>query len=88
MIAMHWYPERRQRTERLLLDAFHHELLAHGVAGYDGRALQDDYRLSVLWLTLRPIWMQAANIPPSIWWSHLERIHLAADDLGCRELLG
>jgi len=88
MIAMHWYPDMRQRTEQPLLDAFHDELLAHGVTGYDRRALQDDYRLSVLWQTTRPIWMRAVRIPPSIWWSNLERIHLAVDDLGCRELLG
>ena len=58
------------------------------MTGYDRRALQDDYRLSVLWQTTRPIWMRSFGIPPRIWWSHLERIHLAADDLDCRELLG
>ena len=88
MIAMHWYPEMRQRSERPLLDAFHDELLAHGVTGYDRRALQDDYRLSVLWQTTRPLWMRNVGIQPRIWWSNLERIHLAADDLDCRELLG
>jgi ecdysteroid kinase len=87
MIAMHWYPEMRQRAERPLLDAFHHELLAHGVTGYDRRTLQDDYRLSVLWQTTRPLWMRNVGIPPSIWWNNLERIHLAVDDLDCRELL-
>jgi hypothetical protein len=88
MIAMHWYPEMRRRTENVLLDAFHDELLAHGVTGYDRRALQDDYRLEVLWQTTRPIWMRAVGIPANIWWNNLERIHLAVDDLDCRELLG
>lgn len=88
MIAMHWYPDQRQRAELPLLDAFHDELLAHGVTGYDRRALQDDYRLSVLWQTTRPLWMRSVGIQPRIWWSNLERIHLAADDLDCRELLG
>lgn len=88
MIAMHWYPEMRQRAERPLLDAFHDELLARGVRGYDRCALQDDYRLSVLWQITRPIWLRDVGIPPVIWWNNLERIHLAADDLGCRELLG
>ena len=87
MIAMHWYPEMRQRAEGGLLDAFHDELLSSGVTGYDRRALQDDYRLSVLWQITRPIWTRAVGIPPVIWWNNLERIHLAADDLGCRELL-
>lgn len=87
MIAMHWYPDRRQHAEERLLDAFHDELLMRGVKGYDRRALQDDYRLSVLWQTTWPIWMRDAGIPPAIWWGHLERIHLAVDDLGCREFL-
>ncbi|HEY4166232.1 MAG TPA: aminoglycoside phosphotransferase [Reyranella sp.] len=87
MIAMHWYPDMRQRAERPLLDAFHDELLACGVKGYDRRALQDDYRLSVLWQITRPLWMRSVGIQPRLWWSNLERIHLAADDLGCRELL-
>lgn len=87
MIAMHWYPEMRRHAERPLLDAFHEELLARGVKGYDRCALQDDYRLMVLWEITRPVWQHAAGIPPVIWWNHLERIHLAADDLGCGELL-
>jgi hypothetical protein len=88
MIAMFWYPEMRRRAERPLLDAFHDELVAHGVKGYNRHALQEDYRLSVLWQTTRPIWMRSFGLPPSLWWNHLERIHLAVDDLGCRELLG
>jgi hypothetical protein len=88
MMAMHWYPDRRQRYERPLLDRYHEALLAHGVEGYDRRALEDDYRLSVLLRTVTPVWQAANNIPPLIWWNNLERIFLAVDDLGCRELLG
>lgn len=88
MIAMFWYPEMRRRAERPLLDAFHDELMAHGVKGYDRHALQEDYRLSVLWQITRPVWMRSFGLPPNLWWNHLERIHLAVDDLGCRELLG
>lgn len=86
-MAMHWYPELRQRIERGLLDAYHDELVANGVQGYDRHALQEDYRLSVLWLVTLPIWQHGGKIPPVIWWNNLERIHLAFDDLGCRELL-
>lgn len=87
MMAMHWYPELRKRIEGGLLDVYHGELVAHGVQGYDRRALQDDYRLSVLWLLLLPLWQHAGKIPAVIWWNNFERIHLAFDDLGCRELL-
>jgi thiamine kinase-like enzyme len=88
MIALHWYPDRRQRYERHLLDRYHDALLARGVKGYDRRALDDDYRLSVLTRIVTPVWQAALNIPPVIWWSHLERIFLAVDDLDCRDLLG
>jgi hypothetical protein len=86
MIAMHWYPDRRHRFEQPLIDLYHATLAAHRVA-YDRAALADDYRLSVLWLIVRPVWQSANNIPPAIWWNNLERIFLAVDDLGCRELL-
>ena len=87
MMATHWYPDRRHRVERPLLDLYHAALLAHGVGGYDRRALDDDYRLSVLWQLMTPVWQAAIDLPPVIWWSHLERIVSAVDDLGCRDLL-
>jgi hypothetical protein len=87
MMALHWFPDHRRRHERTLLDRYHHELLAHGVTGYDRQALDDDYRLSVLWQIATPIWQAANNIPSGIWWHHLERIFMAIDDLGCRDLL-
>jgi len=87
MMAMHWYPDRRRRMERPLLDHYHTVLVTHGVRHYDRRALEDDYRLSVLWQITTPVWQAANNIPPVIWWNNLERILLAVDDLGCLDLL-
>jgi len=87
MMALHWYPERRRRLEQPLLDRYHAALVAHGVSGYDRAALAEDYRLSVLWQLTTPIWQADHHLPPLIWWSHLERIFLAIDDLGCRDLL-
>jgi hypothetical protein len=87
MMAVHWHPELRGLREARLLDRYHEALLAHGVSGYDRAALQADYRLSVLLASTVPIWQHAANAPPAIWWHHLDRIHLAIDDLGCRDLL-
>lgn len=88
MMAVHWYPELRRDRESHLLDVYHAELLEQGVRGYDRRALQDDYRLSVLWQITRPIHQQAVGIPPLIWWNNLERVLMAAEDLDCRALLG
>ena len=73
--------------EQKLLDHYHAVLLARGVPGYDRRALQDDYRLAVLWQITTPVWQEAIDLPPVIWWSHLERVMLAVDDLSCQELL-
>jgi hypothetical protein len=87
MMAVHWYPDRRRRLERSLLDAYHATLLAQGVPDYDRQTLDDDYRLSALWQTMTPIWQAGANIPTVIWWNNFERIHMAVEDLGCRELL-
>ena len=87
MMAMHWYPDRRQRMEAPLLDHYHAALLANGVTGYHRRALQDDYRLAALFRLQTPVWQAAFNIPPVIWWNNLERILLAIDDMDCRELL-
>jgi hypothetical protein len=87
MIALHWYPDRRHILERPLLDLYHATLTACGVTGYDRRSLEADYRLSVLWQIATPVWQSNANIPPVIWWNNLERIMLAVDDLGCRDLL-
>jgi hypothetical protein len=87
MTAVHWHPDLRRRFERPLLDHYHEELLARGVRGYDRHALDEDYRLSALWHITTPLWQEANNLPPVIWWNNLERIFLAVADLGCRELL-
>ncbi len=80
-------PDRRCRIEPPLLDCYHAALLAHGVSGYGRQVFDDDYRLSVLWQITRPVWQAALNIPPRVWWNNLERVLLAVDDLGCRDLL-
>jgi Protein of unknown function (DUF1679) len=87
MMAMLWYPDRRRRLEKLLLDRYYAELLAQGVVGYDREMLTDDYRLSALWLIMRPVWQAMNNIAPRVWRNNLERIMLAVDDLSCRDLL-
>lgn len=87
MMAVHWYPDRRRLMEKPLLDCYHAELVTQGVGGYDRRALDDDYRLSALWLLTTPVFQASADIPTVIWWNNFERICMAVEDLGCRELL-
>jgi hypothetical protein len=88
MMAVHWYPERRQRLESVLLDHYHTVLLENGVRSYDRTHLQEDYRLSVLWQTVTPVFMAGLKLPPVVWWNNFQRIMAAVDDLGCREMLG
>jgi hypothetical protein len=87
MMAIHWHPDRRARLERLMLDRYHAALVSHGVDGYDRHALDEDYRLSVLRQITTPVRQTAYDIPPVIWWNNLERVLMAVDDLGCRELV-
>lgn len=87
LMAMHWYPDRRRALEQPLLDRYHAALLAGGVRDYDRATLDADYRASVLGLIMRPVFQWSIDIPPVIWWNNLERILLAVEDLGCRELL-
>jgi hypothetical protein len=81
MMALHWYPDRRNVLERPLLDLYHATITAYGVSRYDRQSLEADYRLSVLWQIATPVWQWKGDIPPVIWWNNLERIMLAVDDL-------
>lgn len=88
MMAVHWYPDRRRRFERVLLDRYHAALLEAGVRGYDRASLDADYRFATLWMVTWPVWQEAFGVPPVYWWNNLERVWLAVDDLGCHDLLG
>lgn len=86
LMAAHWYPERRGRLEQDLLRAYHQALVGCGVSGYSADDLQQDYRAAVIRSLLIPAWQWVRGIQPGIWWSHLERIFLACEDLNCRGL--
>ena len=87
MMAVHWYPERRHRLEDALLRHYHEALVDAGVRGYDLDALGHDYRHAVVRQLSVPVFQHANKLPAAIWWSHLERVFLAFDDLRCEELL-
>jgi hypothetical protein len=87
MIALYWSPERRHRLERRTLARYHATLVAHGVRDYDFDSLWQDYRYSVLWQCATPVWQATHSFGAWIWWPALERVMLAIDDLGCRDLL-
>jgi hypothetical protein len=86
MMALKWYPDQRRTFERPLLDLYSETLLKYGI-NYDRQELDTDYRLSALWHIMTPVWQAAYDIPLSIWWTNLQRIFMAVDDLDCRELV-
>ena len=87
MMATHWYPERRRRMERRCsITTMRHSwrtacaatTAARWTTTIAGRCCgRSRHRCGRRRSTSRRV----------IWWSHLERIMLAVDDLGCRDLL-
>lgn len=87
MIGLHWYPERRARFEKTLLEHYYATLLNNDVSNYSWENCWDDYRHSVVMNLFIPVWQWQRGITQIIWWSHLERSFLTFEDLGCDELL-
>lgn len=87
LIAMHWYPDRRRRYEKALLQDYLSVFCAHGARGIAWDELWQDYRLGHICNAVIPIFQHAAGHAHGSWWSHLERWFLAFDDLDCRDLL-
>ena len=83
-----WEPETRRALEAPLLRRYHAALLAHGVTGYPWSDCWDDYRLSVVLVSIFiPIWQCTLwgwepNLPA------VATAMSAYEDLGCEELLG
>jgi len=86
-IALAWFPERRRRLERPLLEHYHRELCRRGVTGYGWETCWEDYRLFAATrpFTLAFQWRRGGW--PLVWGNNFERAMLAFDDLHCEELL-
>lgn len=85
LMALHWFPERRQRFERPLVEAYTAALQAQGV-DCDCETIWADYRFMVAGLLTKVV-VYAGVIPAAIWWPHLERAFLAFEDLDCAGLI-
>ena len=79
MMALHWFPERRARFERDVVNAYAQRL------GQPEDVVWSSYRFSVAGLIPRTA-LFASVIPAFIWWPHLERAFNAYEDLACGEL--
>jgi hypothetical protein len=86
MLAQLCYPEWRARFEARLVRHYHQRLMEYGVGGYDWGQCWEDYRLSVVYHTIWPIFHHNWA-PPGVWWRNLECVMSAFEDLGCEEML-
>jgi thiamine kinase-like enzyme len=87
LIALHWSAERRAARERPLLRHYHAQLLRHGVTAYSWEDSWNDYRASVIVMTLIPIGQFRRRMPAGVIWNGMEQSVAAFNDLGCAELL-
>jgi hypothetical protein len=87
MMAAEWETETRRRLEHGLLLRYYDGLLAHGVQGYSWQQCWDDYRLSVIQMSLFiPVWRWAVfRWAPDL--SAVNRSMTAFEDLRCSGLL-
>jgi ecdysteroid kinase len=76
----------RDRFEQRLVQYYHARLVEHGVKGYDWAQCWQDYRLTMVFHALWPIFHHQWA-PNSIWWRNLECCMTAFEDLGCEEFL-
>ncbi|HKP73429.1 MAG TPA: hypothetical protein VJT82_10860 [Pyrinomonadaceae bacterium] len=87
MIALNWYPQRRARLEQKLLRRYHAVLVERGVRNFSWDECWHDYRQAVVRELFVPVWQWSSGMKPVHWWSSLEKIWLAFEDLRCAELL-
>ena len=87
LMATEWPVETRRRVEQPLLRRYYQGLLAGGVRGYPWETCWDDYRLSVMLVSIFiPVW-QWALFGWELNRAALEGSMTAFEDLRCAELL-
>ncbi len=87
MMAAEWETDIRRNLEQGLLRRYHSQLLAHGVKGYAWEDCWDDYRLSVILVSIFiPVWRWAVfKWEPDM--QALQKSMTAFEDLNCSDLL-
>ncbi len=89
LIALFWYPERRQRMEKDLVKFYRQRCLEYGLSGYSWEACWDDYRFFAINNLLVPLWAWISSGERLGWhrWHQIEKAMLAFEDLNCNEFL-
>ncbi len=83
LLALRTAPELRGEIEKRLLEQYHEAL---GVEKYSFTQLTKDYRLSILFQTIWPVFFHSFT-PKDIWMPLYHHIMQAFDDWECEELL-
>ena len=87
LMALHWSPQRRALLEKSLLRRYYEHLQIWGVSNYDWADLWNDYRESVIIMSLIPIGQFRRKSPTGVIWFGLQDSLAAFEDLNCVELL-
>lgn len=87
LMALHWYPSKRQELERPLLRRYHEGLIARGVSDYSFDELWLDYRRCAVRNLTIPLLFWSRGMKPEGWWHRLECALASYRDLQCEELL-
>lgn len=87
LMALHWSPQRRALLEKNLLQRYYDHLQMWGVTNYEWADLWNDYRESVIIMSLIPIAQFRRKSPTGVIWFGLQDSMAAFDDLNCAELL-
>ncbi len=87
LIALHWNRERRAALEQSLLRRYYKTLIANGVTNYAWDDFWNDYRESVIIMTLIPIGQFRRGSPAGVIWFGFQDSMAAFHDLHCAELL-
>jgi len=87
LVALHWSAERRAALEQPLLRHYYDHLLGQGVSAYSWEDCWNDYRASVIVMTLIPIGQFRRRMSAGVIWYGMEQSVAAFNDLACVELL-
>jgi thiamine kinase-like enzyme len=87
MLALHWFPDRRTKYEKELLEFYYMQLIQNGIENYSYSDFMYDYKWSIIHLMFLPVLQWNNKSWAGIWFNHLERIFSAYEDLKCNELI-
>lgn len=87
LIVMELTRDHRKEIGESLLKRYYHNILRQGIKYYSWDDLIYDFKWAIVNSLTLPVWFWSVNIWPGVWYTYLDRIFMAYDDLNCEELL-